>query len=177
MFSRSRLARHFSATRPAAVAALGLLCSSACVDTEPEDVDAIELSALDCAEPLPLRFITEMGGSTEPAPSLPDATVAASRDSDLTSLEGHGLLTIDPQLNPYKVRVPEHCVPLGQEYVAIVNICVDTAGEVSSVTSLQSTLPIIDSQLPYVIGRWRYNPYLVAGTATPFCYNLRYRVR
>jgi hypothetical protein len=58
-----------------------------------------------------------------------------------------------------------------------VKICVDAAGNVSAVTILMTSLPIIDSQLPYVISRWRYRPYVVEGRPTPSCYNTKYTVR
>jgi hypothetical protein len=48
---------------------------------------------------------------------------------------------------------------------------------VASSTLLKKSLPIIDSQLPIVIGRWRYQPYPKGGKPTPSCYATRYRMK
>jgi hypothetical protein len=89
---------------------------------------------------------------------------------------GHWLLAIDPRVRPYRVTVPEICVSEGETYSSIVSICVDESGFVSDVTILQPSIRFIDDQLPVVIRRWRYEPYLVDGRPTPFCYPLRYTV-
>jgi hypothetical protein len=162
-----------------------MLCSSACggeSDSEAPEwesrTDPIDPATLDCNTPVPEQFIAAMGGAVEAAPPVPDAAALESMGVvELGTQDGHSLLAIDPQVDPYKVSVPEHCVPLGQEFVATLKICVDAAGTVSGVTFLMNALPIIDSQLPYVIARWRFDPYLVEGRATPFCYVLNYRVR
>lgn len=90
---------------------------------------------------------------------------------------GQALLAIDPSVNPFKIRIPEICVSEGETYSSVVRICVNAAGAVSEVTILQPSLPIIDEQLPTVIGRWQYTPYLLDGRPTPFCYPLRYTVQ
>jgi hypothetical protein len=113
--------------------------------------------------------------SIEPIiPALPpDSTLPPT----LTSVAGRRLLAIDPQVNPYKVNVPREYVACGDEFVSQVRICVTEAGTVSSVQVLRLSIPVIDLQLPVVLARWRYFPYVVDGRATAFCYALNYAVR
>ena len=119
-----------------------------------------------------------MTGAIEAPPPAPeDADLLRLGLIDIGDSAGHGLLAIDPRVLPYRVSVPHHCVPQGDVFSALLKICVDTLGSVSGVTILQSSLPIIDSQLPYVIATWRYDPYLRNGGPAPFCYNLKYTVR
>ena len=95
----------------------------------------------------------------------------------LTTKAGHSLLAINPQVRPYKVVVPEEYVQRGDEYVAQIRICVNADGSVSSVKLLRPSIPVIDLQIPQVIPRWKYKPYLVEGKPSPFCYPMNYRVR
>lgn len=173
-----------SAKRWAAAAALGLLCSTACGGEPDSETDcssctgAIDPATLDCNAALPEEVIAAVAGPSEPSPPLLDAGGLESMEIAMLGTQaGHGLLAIDPQVYPYKVFVPEHCVPLGEEFVTQVRICADALGNVSGVSILRYSLPIIDSQLPDVIARWRFDPYIVDGRATPFCYPLNYRVR
>jgi protein TonB len=95
----------------------------------------------------------------------------------LTTKAGHSLLAINPQVRPYKVNIPEEYVSRGDEYVTQLRICVTAQGTVSSVKILRPSIPAIDLQIPNVIPRWRYKPYLVDGRPTEFCYPMNYRVR
>jgi periplasmic protein TonB len=95
----------------------------------------------------------------------------------LTMHAGNNLLAINPNVNPYKVRLPEELLERGDEFVAQVRICVTAQGSVSRVDVLKRSERAIDQQLPIVMGKWRYKPYLVDGKPTPFCYPLNYRVR
>jgi hypothetical protein len=106
-----------------------------------------------------------------------DAAGAGAPDGVADLPSGQALLAINPNVNPFKVRIPEICVSEGETYSSVVRICVNAAGAVSQVTILQPSLPIIDEQLPTIIGRWQYNPYLVNGVPAPFCYPLRYTVQ
>lgn len=135
--------------------------------------DEVNLATLDCDAPFP---VTAEMGEPPPAALDPDA-IRSMGGVDLEAMVAHGLLAIDPTYDPYKVSVPEHCVPPGDVYTSIVRICVDAAGEVSGLTVVETSLPIIDSQLPYVISRWVYEPYIQGARPTPFCYPLRYTVR
>jgi hypothetical protein len=109
--------------------------------------------------------------------SSEDAAGAGAPGGVVDLPSGQALLAIDPNVNPFKVRIPEICVSEGETYSSVVRICVNAAGAVSQVTILQPSLPIIDEQLPSIIGRWQYNPYLVDGRPTPFCYPLRHTVQ
>jgi periplasmic protein TonB len=95
----------------------------------------------------------------------------------LTTKAGHSLLAINPQVRPYKVNVPEEYVQRGDEYVAQIRICVNAQGTVTSVKILRPSIPVIDVQIPQVIPKWRYKPYLVDGKPSDFCYPMNYRVR
>jgi hypothetical protein len=47
---------------------------------------------------------------------------------------------------------------------------------VTSVRLVRGADPSIDSQIPTVLGRWRYRPYTIDGKPAPFCWPLRYQV-
>ncbi len=175
----ARRVREASTGYRALLAVLLVLCDSACGDTlEWQTSNSVLPATLSCNEPVPEPFLVETFGVTEPVPAAPDAAELMSLGvADLENRIGHGLLAIDPQQRPYEVQVPERCVPLGQAYSTIAKICVDASGDVSGLTIVMSSLPIIDSQLPYVLSLWRYHPYLVDGVATAFCYDLKYSVR
>lgn len=95
----------------------------------------------------------------------------------LTTKAGHSLLAINPQVRPYKVNIPEEYVARGDEYVTQIRICVNAQGNVSSVKILKPSISAIDLQIPQVIPRWKYKPYLLNGKPTDFCYPMNYRVR
>ena len=152
-----------------------LLSSSAC----------LRKSASSAAtEPPPggdaVRFPAPASNGSAPVaePNIAAPAPAASDSSDQVSAgDGYSLLTINPRLRPYKVEVPESYVRGGKTYEATVRICVSTEGRVSSVELLKPSIPIIDAQLPTVIGRWIFRPYVVEGQPTPFCYVLHYSVK
>jgi hypothetical protein len=104
-------------------------------------------------------------------PAQPTAVIAA-----LAPYAGHHLLAIDPKDRPYRVLVPHVYTADGQEYLARLRICVSEEGDVARVDIVEPSIPAIDSQLPVVIPRWRYHPYVVDGRARPFCYVMNYRV-
>ena len=104
-------------------------------------------------------------------------TVPTLEPSLLSMRAGSDLLAINPQLRPFKVDVPAECIPLGDTHKSLVQICVSELGSVSSVSVLRRSLPVIDEQLPTVIGRWRFRPHLVDGHPVPFCYPTFYTVR
>ena len=110
-----------------------------------------------------------VGGTAPPPPKSTGPKL-------LTTKAGHSLLAINPQVRPYKVNVPEEYVSRGDEYVAQIRICVNAQGAVSSVKILRPSIPVIDIQIPQVIPKWRYKPYLVDGKPTDFCYPMNYRV-
>lgn len=88
----------------------------------------------------------------------------------------HELLAIDPQARAYRVLLPGAYVDNGDEFVSRVRICVDESGEVSHVDVIEPSIAAVDEQLPEVIARWHYRPYVLEGHATAFCYPMNYRV-
>jgi len=111
-----------------------------------------------------------VGGTAPPPPKSTGPKL-------LTTKAGHSLLAVNPQVRPYKVNVPEEYVQRGDEYVAQIRICVNADGSVNNVKILRPSIPVIDLQIPQVIPRWKYKPYLVEGRPTAFCYPMNYRVR
>jgi protein TonB len=111
-----------------------------------------------------------VGGTAPPPPKSTGPKL-------LTTKAGHSLLAVNPLVRPYKVNIPEEYVARGDEYVAQIRICVNADGSVANVKILRPSIPVIDLQIPQVIPRWRYRPYLVEGKPTPFCYPMNYRVR
>jgi len=85
-------------------------------------------------------------------------------------------LAIDPNADPYKVTLPPPLARTGMKFSAVVRICVSAQGAVSEVKLLRGADPAIDSQIPTVLGRWRYRPYMIDGKPVPFCFPLRYDV-
>jgi periplasmic protein TonB len=111
-----------------------------------------------------------VGGTAPPPPKSTGPKL-------LTTKAGHSLLAINPLVRPYKVNIPEEYVARGDEYVAQIRICVNPDGSVANVKILRPSIPVIDLQIPQVIPRWRYKPYLVEGKPSAFCYPMNYRVR
>jgi len=85
-------------------------------------------------------------------------------------------LAIDPNLDQYKVSLPPPLARTGMKFSAVVRICVSAQGTVTEVKLLKGADPAIDSQIPTVLGRWRYRPYMIDGKPVPFCFPLRYDV-
>lgn len=119
------------------------------------------------------------------APAASPAAASSGEERPLrrgtfVQLEGsrqhHELLTTDPQARPYRVRVPPAYVADGDEFVSRVRVCVAESGDVADVDVLRPSIAAVDEQLPEVISRWHYRPYLVEGQATAFCYPMNYRV-
>jgi protein TonB len=111
-----------------------------------------------------------LGGAAPPPPKSTGPKL-------LSAKAGHSLLAINPQVRPYKVNIPEEYVARGDEYFATINICVAPNGTVERVRILKPSIPVIDAQIPQVIPRWKYKPYVVDGQPQRFCYSMNYRVR
>jgi outer membrane biosynthesis protein TonB len=93
----------------------------------------------------------------------------------LQRLEGLRLLRIDPLEPPYRVRIPEFC--WGNKPVSSdVRICVSDSGDVTAVEIVKASLPVLDRQLPDVIGRWKFEPYMLNGVPKTFCFQMDYRL-
>ncbi len=90
---------------------------------------------------------------------------------------GRQQLLINPNVDPYRVKLPRALARTGAEYTAVLRVCVSAAGRVTQVNIIKGAGAAIDSQIPTVIGRWRYRPLTIGGQATAFCYPLTYRIR
>jgi hypothetical protein len=88
----------------------------------------------------------------------------------------HARLAIDPREAPYAVTLPSNYDKCRVSTRSTVLICVSEVGNVRSAELVSTSLPVIDTQLPGVISRWTYQPFLVNGRAMPFCYLMNYRV-
>lgn len=111
-----------------------------------------------------------VGATPPPAPPKPTGPKLVSAKI------GRGQLLIDPNAEPYRVKLPPPLARSGETYVAMLRICVSAQGAVTGVQLIKGASPAIDGQFPSVIGRWRYRPLLADGQPTPFCYLLRYEV-
>ena len=118
-------------------------------------------------------------------PGGPEGSVAPprpeeSRGPKLISMQaGNQLLAINPNVRPYRVNVPEEVtsrMSAGEKISPVVRICVTKAGSVESVVVVKGSIPMIDQQVPIVLGRWRYEPYVVDGRPQAFCYVTRYSI-
>jgi protein TonB len=94
----------------------------------------------------------------------------------LTANVARAQLLIDPNAEPYKVRLPPALARGGDVFNAIVRVCVSVEGTVSDVKVLRGADPAVDPQIPVVLRRWRYRPYQENGRPRPFCYLLRYEI-
>jgi len=94
----------------------------------------------------------------------------------LTAQIGRALLLIDPNKDPYVVNLPPPLVRANVKFTADVYICVSAEGRVTNVKVVRGADPSIDPQIPVVLGRWRYRPYMIDGKPTPFCWPLRYQI-
>jgi protein TonB len=111
---------------------------------------------------------------------VPPPRPEENRGPKLISMQaGNQLLAINPNVRPYRVNVPEELTDrmgAGEKISPVVRICVTERGSVESVVVVKGSLPMIDQQVPGVLGRWRYQPYVVNGRPQPFCYVTRYSI-
>ena len=137
----------------------------------PEQIDELCNGARDGR--LPSQFF-----APEPVNAVPHPTPvpAPSGEPLLPAKSGQRLLAIDPQSSEYRAHVLGVCIPADGQLVSFVHVCVNESGTVTRVEILQGSKPILDSQLPGVIGSWKFHPYAPDGTPTAFCYNMAYRV-
>lgn len=102
-------------------------------------------------------------------------SVKATRVRQLGSRVGHDRLAIDPLASPYRVQVPPSLQQSQQPASASISICVGATGGVTSARVQKSAGPLLDTRLVNAVTRWRYRPLVEEGSATPFCYLLRYQ--
>jgi len=108
-------------------------------------------------------------GAPPPPPVKEEAKI-------LSAPIGHGQLAIDPNAEAYKVQIPPSLNRSGIQFSAIVTVSVSAQGQVLAVAVRKGADPAIDPQIPVVIRRWRYRPYVVDGHPVPFKYTFRYDV-
>ena len=87
-----------------------------------------------------------------------------------------GQLAIDPQADPYRVKLPPMLARARMSLWALVRICVDRDGRVTSVKILKGADPAVDPNIVAVLSTWRYRPYTLDGRPVPFCSNVRYEI-
>jgi TonB family protein len=84
-------------------------------------------------------------------------------------------LLIDPSSPDNRPIVPAPYFANGRRYQASLLVCVSEEGNVTHVKLVRGTsVPLIDEQLPAVIARWRYAPFLIDGKPAKICYPLNY---
>jgi len=90
---------------------------------------------------------------------------------------GNALLQVDVQNDPHRPRIPSAFNLPGSRYAGVYRICVDQAGEVTSVATRRSAgAPQIDDGFRTAIATWRYRPLEVGNEPVAFCYSLRLAV-
>jgi periplasmic protein TonB len=87
-----------------------------------------------------------------------------------------GQLLINPNSDPYRVKLPPALARGNATFVAVLRVCVSAQGNVTDVRIVRPAGPAIDPQIPLVLRRWRYRPLLMDGRPAPFCYMLRYEI-
>jgi eukaryotic-like serine/threonine-protein kinase len=150
-------------------------------DEESGQTGALPDGGLDAMTPAPEdlpRVLPARATIPVVAALIPSRAIAPEPAAPRTvpSKIGHGLLRINPNADPYRVRPPGALDRSGQAFQATVKVCVAESGNVSNVTVLRSAGPAIDAQLREVLSRWRYRPWVQAGENTPFCYTLAYQI-
>ena len=87
-----------------------------------------------------------------------------------------GQLAIDPQSDAYRVKLPPILASAGMAVWALVKICVNADGKVTSVSMVKHADPAVDPEIVRMLSTWRYRPYTVNGRPVPFCSVVRYQI-
>ncbi len=58
-------------------------------------------------------------------------------------------------------------------YVFHLQVCVTESGQVDDVVMQRGTRPDLDAHLSRAVRTWRYRPWIVSGSARPFCHPMR----
>lgn len=127
-------------------------------------------------EPIVIPALPPLGSEQDVIPALPSPGAArepGSRPTPVLLQNGKELLAIDPRVPPYRANIPEICVGNFQS-ASVLQICVSDDGKVTGVEILEPSVPWLDRQVPEVIGRWQFRPFLLHGRAQPFCFTARY---
>lgn len=130
------------------------------------------------SEPLVVPALPAVWNEEVPIPALPGGgspPAPPQEPAHVLLRSGLDLLAIDRDAPAYKARVPYYCTG-GAPVSSKVRICASLTGSVTSVQILEPSLPVLDRQLPEVIGRWQFRPYVLNGSARPFCFVTTYDV-
>ena len=87
-----------------------------------------------------------------------------------------GRLAIDPQDEPYRVKLPPALNRAGMRLWVLAKLCVRADGSVERVSLLRGADPALDPLVVTALQSWRYRPYAVNGRPVPFCTNVRYEI-
>lgn len=130
------------------------------------------------SEPVVIPALPAVWNEDAMIPALPpagSAPIPVSEPEPVLLRSGMDLLGIDPSAPQYSVRVPYYCTG-GAPLSSKVRVCASEAGNVTEVRILEPSLPVLDRQLPEVIGRWQFRPYVLNGAPRPFCFETPYVV-
>ena len=89
----------------------------------------------------------------------------------------HARLAVDANQPPYKPTLPAELNVAGNVIWGQFRVCANETGDVSGVDILTSAAPQVDTRWVETIRSWKYQPHVVEGRATPFCYKLRLQVQ
>ncbi len=102
-----------------------------------------------------------------------EAKVVKRKGPEMVSAKiGHKQLLINPNSAAYRPKVPRAF--RNKRLNAVVFICANAKGQVTTVQVRKGSGTPIDAQLPGVVRRWRYKPFTRDGVPTPFCYTVNY---
>jgi protein TonB len=90
----------------------------------------------------------------------------------VSSTIGRKHLLINVNSPRYKPKVPRGL--RNRKISALVLICANAKGQVTTVRVKKGSGTPVDAQLPSVMRRWRYKPVTRDGTPIPFCYHVNY---
>jgi protein TonB len=109
-------------------------------------------------------------------PGGPGTTPGPGPTKYISPTVARGQLAIDPQSDPYRVKLPPALASAGMVLWALLKICVKPDGQVQEVAILRGADPALDPLIVAAVRTWRYRPYTVDGRPVPFCTNVRYEI-
>jgi hypothetical protein len=130
------------------------------------------------SEPVVIPALPPVWNEQAAIPALPPGGSTpnpVSKSEPVLLRNGMDLLIIDRTAPRYAARVPSYCTA-GAPLASKVRICASETGNVTAVQILEPSLPVLDRQLPEVIGHWQFRPYVLRGTSSPFCFETVYTV-
>jgi hypothetical protein len=163
--------------------------------TKPSGRATLELAGADVVKqptlvrPIRVLFVLDRADGPNRTRTLvasPELNFAAERlprpgEKDFKLLPpnvGTGQLLSDVRNDPrFKPTLPPDLNYAGMRVWGLFKICVDTDGDVASVSVLKSADPLVDAPWMAKMRRWRYRPYTINGEPVPFCHPMRVEVR